>query len=523
MSGDRLPTLQFDQLNIITHHQNAINNDGTTWNDPLQWPPLDKDNIIASIQKGLALPKLTRRRLLDTPEWPKFKASEWTQLNKYHKQGMFGEPCPRPHDNYVVILPWVWSYLYKINPITIEDVAKSRGTCNGRPRPRHGKVITIAETYAACVEQPAHRLMWALIAALNLISLGIDVGNAFVEAPPPKEPFFMQVDAQFCEWWIQCLGHSPIPEGYVIPILKNLQGHPKGPQLWDNHIRGIICNSLGFAMTTHEQCFYYKRTKTDGLILILRQVDDFIITAKSMTTCTAIRKEIQGFMANPLNDLGIIKRFNGIDIIQTRHYVKVHCEPYITRIIEHHEWMNKKADNLPLPMKSDSTYQAILQLAEGLVSLKDQQQLETTMGFSYRQGIGKLIFALTICRIDISIAIITLSQYSERPAKEHYQAAKAVFIYLWHTKSDGLYYWRPTPRDNLPDLPLPETITNPDQLHESSSISRTLSSPRTQVIPLGHQIANTPKYGRHCILTSRRSYLLSFPTATDSSTILHRS
>ena len=464
MSGEGLPTLQFDQLNVITHHLNAINNDGTTWNDPIKWPPLDTDNIIAAIHKGLALPKLTRRRLIDTPEWPKFKDSEWTQLNKYNKQGMFGEPCPRSRDAGVVVLPWVWSYLYKIDPISIQDVAKSRGTCNGGPR--HGKVITIAETYAACVEQPAHRLIWALIAALNYIGLGIDVGNAFAEAPPPKDPFYMQVDSQFQEWWTQCLGKAPIPYGWVIPILKNLQGHPEGPRLWDTHIRGIICYNLGFATTTHEQCFYYKRTKTDGLILILRQVDDFIIAAKSMSTCQAIRREIQGFMANPLNDLGIIKRFNGVDILQTRHYVKVHCETYIIRIVEHHGWTTEKAANLPLPMKSDSTYQAILQLAEGPESIKEQLQLEETMGFSYRQGIGELIFALTICRHDISIAIITLSQFSENPAKEHYQAVKAIFIYLWHTKSEGIYYWRPSPQDDLPDVPLPKTITNPERLDE---------------------------------------------------------
>jgi hypothetical protein len=308
--------------------------------------------------------------------------------------------------------------------------------------------------------------MWALIAALNFVGLGIDVGNAFAEAPPPKDPFYMQVDAQFHDWWTQCLGKPPIPEGYVIPILKNLQGHPEGPRLWDTHIRGIICNSLGFATTTHEQCFYYKRTKTDGLILILRQVDDFIIGAKEMATCKAIRLEIQGHMANPLNDLGIIKRFNGVDIVQTRHYIKVHCETYIVRIVEHHGWTAEKAANLPLPMKSDSTYQAILQLAEGPESLKEQQQLEVSMGFSYRQGIGELIFALTICRIDISIAIITLSQYSERPAKEHYQAVKAVFVYLWHTRSDGIYYWRPSPREDLPDVPLPETNTHPERLKD---------------------------------------------------------
>jgi hypothetical protein len=128
--------------------------------------------------------------------------------------------------------------------------------------------------------------------------------------------------------------------------------------------------------------------------------------------------------------------------------------------------MMEKAANLPLPMKSYSTYQAILQLAEGPESIKEQQQLEMSMGFSYRQGIGEIIFALTICRIDISIAIITLSQYSERPAKEHYQAVKAIFVYLWHTKSDGIYYWRPSPRDDLPDVPLPETNTHPEQLKD---------------------------------------------------------
>jgi hypothetical protein len=40
---------------------------------------------------------------------------------------------------------------------------------------------------------------------------------------------------------------------------------------------------------------------------MLCQVDDFIIAAKAMTTCKAIQKEIQGFMDNQLDDLGIIK------------------------------------------------------------------------------------------------------------------------------------------------------------------------------------------------------------------------
>jgi hypothetical protein len=57
---------------------------------------------------------------------------------------MFGKPCPRPDDDTTIILPWVWSHMYKLDPVTLKEVEKLRGTCNGGPR--YGKVITIAET-----------------------------------------------------------------------------------------------------------------------------------------------------------------------------------------------------------------------------------------------------------------------------------------------------------------------------------------------------------------------------------------
>ena len=46
-----------------------------------------------------------------------------------------------------------------------------------------------------------------------------------------------------------------------------------------------------------------------------------------------------------------------------------------------------------------------IQLDEGPELIKEQKQLNKQMGFSYRQCIGELFYALTICRIDISIAI----------------------------------------------------------------------------------------------------------------------
>ena len=123
---------------------------------------------------------------------------------------MFRDPRLRPDDPNAVILPLAWTQVHKIDPFTDEIVEKARATCNGEKR--HGKAVTIAETHAACVEQPAQRSCWALaVAALNLTAVGCDAANAFAEAPAPTQPFCMHIDDQFQDWWESCLCHKPIP------------------------------------------------------------------------------------------------------------------------------------------------------------------------------------------------------------------------------------------------------------------------------------------------------------------------
>jgi hypothetical protein len=143
--------------------------------------------------------------------------------------------------------------------------------------------------------------------------------------------------------------------------------------------------------------------------------------------------------------------------------------------VEHHKWQQELTANLPILMRNDSTYQANLELSYGPDNVKEQQELETQMGFSYCQAIGELIFAMTICHLDISPAIIKLSQYLEAPAKCHYQATKAVFIYLYATKNDGIYYWRPLPPEDLPEEPLPKTIASAEQLNKYFDMDNQLS------------------------------------------------
>jgi hypothetical protein len=124
----------------------------------------------------------------------------------------------------------------------------------------------------------------------------------------------MEVDDQLLDWWVNCLGNDPIPKGWVIPILCNLQGHPKAPRLCHKHINGILANELGFNHTTHEPCLYFKHHPKHELILILRQVDNFLISAKTRKIADEVCQQIQSKMTNELNNLGVIKRFNGMDV-----------------------------------------------------------------------------------------------------------------------------------------------------------------------------------------------------------------
>ena len=194
--------------------------------------------------------------------------------------------------------------------------------------------------------------------------------------------------------------------------------------------------------------------------MLLRQVDDFAVSAQDEATCSAIIKEIGKYLQVPLNDLGLIKKFNGVNILQSRHYIKVSCEDYLTKILETHAWTNLMAANLPVPMRSDTVYQRQLETAIRPETNSDQQHMQRQMGFSYRMATGELIYALVTARPEVSFAITKLTQYGSNPALIHYHAVKTVFAYLNNTLEDGLIYWRKHPRMDLPDHALPRPRSN---------------------------------------------------------------
>ena len=112
-------------------------------------------------------------------------------------------------------------------------------------------------------------------------------------------------------------------------------------------------------------------------------------------------------------------------------------------------------------MRSDPAYQRQLETAIRPTEEKEQNEIQTQAGFSYRMATGELIYALVAARPEISFATTKLTQYGSSPALIHYQAVKTVFAFLNNTKEDGLIFWRSAPCMDLPDVPFPARRSNP--------------------------------------------------------------
>ena len=439
-----LPQLAFDQfIHVSRQHQDVIESAIHTFLDD------DIDVIDNIIVHKIKKANLTRSKLLKQDDWKEWELSEFLQLDQYERQQMFGKPGPLPnHLDKYSILPMIWVYIVK-------SCGRKKARCVANGAPHLKGTITLANTYAACLEQSGFRIFWAICALRNKQVFGSDAANAFAEAPPPKCPLYLKVDAAFRNWYSNKYKIS-LPEDTYVKVNHAIQGHPEAPRLWQDHIDGIL-QKLGFKPTFHEPCIYSRTLESGEEIFLLRQVDDFAVGCDDISTANYLWDELDKHLREPLKrETGCITRHNGINVLQTKHFIRIHCADYIDKITSTKSFPMTPNHHLPIPMSNDNAYMANLEKMVGPTDPIERKKLEDEMGFGYRTATGELIFAMVTCRAEISFAVIKLSQFNNYPARCHYEAAMNVYRYLYATKYEGITFWRPTPCQSLPYHPWPQ-------------------------------------------------------------------
>ncbi len=248
-------------------------------------------------------------------------------------------------------------------------------------------------------------------------------------------------------------GEDVDPDKYVIPLGRALQGHPEAGALWEKMIVKILETVFGFKSTTHERNIY--RGEVNGeTIFICRQVDDFAIASDTTVAADYIISEIDKRVST--SNKGIGTKYNGVDILQTRDYIKLYCESYLDKVLLSHGWTepgpneSMRHDMVPLSPDTVSHLQNLVGPPE---HSKEHAEIEQKLKFSYRGLLGELLYSFIIIHVSIGNAIQLLSKFSSSPHLDHYMVLKNVCHYLWKHKTEGLIYWHTNPVHSLPHVP----------------------------------------------------------------------
>ena len=104
-------------------------------------------------------------------------------------------------------------------------------------------------------------------------------------------------------------------------------------------IHGILTGStLNFSSTTHKPCLYHESINNTPIFL-LHQLDNFAVAAPDQDTSKILFNKIQAELKQPLKILGLLTVFNGINVKQSKRFVRLLRSTYITKILEDHDWL----------------------------------------------------------------------------------------------------------------------------------------------------------------------------------------
>jgi hypothetical protein len=382
-----------------------------------------------------ALGSFTRRKLKTLDNWSDWRDGERKQLDQFHELEMFGRPVYRP-PNSILLRPH-WQYSVRRN-----GDRRSRNCCDGSKRAAP-LLHALAKTYSSCVEQPIQRLFIALSATLDHQLFSADAKDAYAHSPPPERPTYVSIDGAYADWY-EWKFNTKIDRSKVLPVQHALQGHPESGRLWEEHINSILSTpELNFKSTVHDKCIY-STVFNNKKVLLLRQVDDFLLSCTDEPTAIAIfdiignKLRLPNETVVPFKYLGLADDYNGIKITQTRQYNEISCPDYIDRIARSHGWSDPDNDEIqshpttPLHERSlDYIYDEPRGPSEGT---SEHAELQSSHGFSYRTLLGELLYAYVTCRPDIGFAVTTLSKFSMNPNKRHYRYLKSVATYLRRSK-----------------------------------------------------------------------------------------
>jgi transposase InsO family protein len=204
---------------------------------------------------------------------------------------------------------------------------------------------------------------------------------------------------------------------------KSLYGLRQSGRNWHETLTTYL-QSLDYTPNKTDPCIYTKCTGEDQTI-ILFWVDDIILASNKPHLIQKTKEELSNRFK--MDDRGELRWFLGIDFIRDGENYIMSQERYadilLRRFNMHH------CNPVSTPAEKD------LRLTKAI-----DAENEEVKDYPYRKAVGALIYLMMGTRPDISWTVSKLSQYLDKPGRQHINALKHLFRYIRGTKSYGIVY-----------------------------------------------------------------------------------
>lgn len=312
---------------------------------------------------------------------------------------------PRPDDAKVIPNRWVFKKKYKADGST--DKFKARLVVKGYAQ-TYG--VDYTETFAPVVKYDSVRLILSVAAAHDMNITQFDVKTAFLngdldEVIYMEQPYGFEQDDRVCL------------------LKKSLYGLKQAPRQWNIKIAGFL-ERHGLTQSKADPCVYYYITNQVILFLAL-YVDDGLLCSNNCDKMNDLLKALCVDFKIRYNEA---EYFVGIQIERDRKRgtLKLHEAAYAQKVLSRFN----HSDCSPVSVPADP----------GIKFSKNCEDDEDSGLFPYREAIGSMMYLMVATRPDLAFIVSVLSQFTEKPSRDHWNGVKRVLRYIKGTMNFGIVY-----------------------------------------------------------------------------------
>ncbi|CAJ2671832.1 unnamed protein product [Trifolium pratense] len=299
-----------------------------------------------------------------------------------------------------------WIYKTKLNEKGKIEKCKARLVAKGYSQ-KYG--IDFKEVFAPVARWDTIRTILSIAASKGWIVYQLDVKSAFLHGEISEDVYVEQP-----------LGYQVGQKNQVYKLRKALYGLKQAPRAWYSKIEAYFSREK-FEKCSHEHTLFVKQLEGKILIVSL-YVDDLIYTGNDDNLVSEFKNSMKDNFA--MTDLGKIRYFLGVEVIQDSRGIFINQQKYATEILTR--------------FNMDSCNSVCSPIVPGTKLIKDEsgKAVDSTQ---FKQIVGCLMY-LTATRPDLCYSVCLIARYMERPTEIHLAAAKRILRYLKGTMKYGILY-----------------------------------------------------------------------------------